>query len=157
MFVYDLKSLVLSGVSVTRDGQSVAARLGFGYPTSSHPRANPIPMRHSDCRTIDPDAGATLLEPEASVASRQRAGRLVRGTGVLVTPWTRGFTPTRGGTWPTAASWSRFNAGSPASVALPKVPPQVQALPQRTVTPGMRPEREVMLPVGSPVRLGKFA
>jgi len=158
MYVFNLKSLVLSGVSVLRDGQNVFARLGFGYPTASHLRANPIPMRRSDCRTNDPDASAPPTEQEVSGATRQRAGRLVRRTGVLVTPWMRRFNPTRGGSWLTAATWPCIStAGSHASDGLQKIPLQsVQAHPQRTLPNGAKPAVNLQR-VGKRVIRGKFA
>ena len=51
-----LKSLVLSGVSVLRDGQAVGVRLGFGYPAESQAPSMPFSPRHGG---FGPDA-----EPE---------------------------------------------------------------------------------------------
>jgi hypothetical protein len=157
MYVFNLKSLVLSGVSVLCDGQTVAARLGFGYPTASHLRVNPISMRHSASRTNDSDASAPPTEREVSGAIRQRAGRSVRRTGVLVSPWTRVSPTTRGGSRPTATWWSCIFAGSLASVGLQKIPLQaVQAQPQRILPGGLRPSG-TMQRMGRRVIRGKFA
>ena len=156
MYVFNLKSLVLSGVSVLRDEQTVATRLGFGYPTASHLRANPNPMRHGANRMADPDASAPPTE-EVSGATRQRAGRSVRRTGVLVSPWTRVSPTTRGGSRPTATWWSCIFAGSLASVGLQKIPLQaVQAQPQRILPDGLRPSG-TMQRMGRLVIRGKFA
>jgi len=156
MFVINLKSLVLSGVSVLCDAKTVVARLGFGYPTASHLRAYPNPMRHGANRMTDPDASAPPTEA-VSGANRQRAGRSVRRTGVLVSPWTRGLTPTRGGSRPTAAWWPCTFAGSPASGGQQKIPlHSVQAHPQGILPHGLRPFG-AMQRLGRLVIRGKFA
>jgi hypothetical protein len=110
MYVKNLKSLVLRGVSVLRDGATVEARLGFGYPTVSQAPETPISMRPGSCR--EPNAEPKEWQPDANLAKDAhalRAGRSDSRTGVLVTtptfrvgragrPWALG------GTAPVAAT-----------------------------------------------------
>ena len=132
MAVKTLKSLVLRGVSVQRDGSAVGARLDFSYRTASQLPEIHVSMRHGGWPRNDAEPeeryGRMHNPPVDNTALRagrsdSRAGVLTRRTPTPVVGGTP-FTGSRvlGGTVPTAA----MCAGHPSAwrVALVgKTPP----------------------------------
>ena len=86
MFVKTLKSLVLCGVSVQRDGSVVGARLGFSYLTASQLPEVSMSMRHGGWPRCDAEpeerSGRVHNPPVDNTALR--AGRSDSLTGVLL-------------------------------------------------------------------------
>jgi len=106
MFVQSLKSLVLNGVSVKRDGFVVGSRLGCGYLATLRTPEQPFPMLHAsaeaDTRDVQADQPPPVVNPNAV-----GTGRSLRSAGVLspVTP-----TIIVGGIIP--CGWRRARGGS---------------------------------------------
>jgi hypothetical protein len=83
MFVQNLKSLSLRGVSVLTDGVTIGTRLGFGY-LAVQPPAVPVTLRQGDATAL-PMAEPDVDNPPAQENPRGiRAGRSVRFAGVSV-------------------------------------------------------------------------
>jgi len=111
MFVQSLKSLVLSGDSVKRDGLVVGARLGCGYLATLRTPEQPFSMLRASAET---DACA-LQEDQPPVVNPPTSGtgRSLRQAGVL-----SHRTPTTivGGIIP--CGWRRARGGSSQTAAI---------------------------------------
>src|SRR5262245_24392875 len=110
--VINLESLVLRGVSVLGDGQTVGLRLG-SYETMEQPTAIPFSMRHPPlgCRGFKPstasDWPAITADKPAANADKPGAGRPRSLAGVLVRRSPAAFagrTAILGGSKPMAAT-----------------------------------------------------
>ncbi len=115
MAVKNLKSLVLRGASVLRDGEAVGLRLGVSNAVVSRPRMVPfISPRHGGCgvTTESEGRGARGHTPDADNPDAPRAGRSVRRAGV---PYRRA-PATAGGT--TSFRWSASRRGASRTAAM---------------------------------------
>ena len=156
MAVFHLESLVLRGVSVGRDGQTVGLRHGTSYAAGRQAPGNPFPMRHPSpgCRQDfnrpagRPDRVASWPVDKAGSGagrSRSRAGVLSRRSPARIAGRTipSGRSPAEGGAAPTAAARLCLAQARPAASVGEALPGRLttataRALPDTGFTPVVR-------------------
>ena len=156
MAVTHLESLVLRGVSVGCDGQTVGLRLGTSYAGGRRAPGNPFSMRHPSpgCRQDDnrpadrPDRAARGPVGKAAFGagrSRSRAGVLSRRSPARIAGRAipSGWSPAVGGPEPTAAACLCLAQARPAASVGEALPGRLttataRALPDTGFTPVVR-------------------